>query len=64
MHVLEFQWLEKEFLGYLTSWKADVDSHTSLSADARNRMMLSRETREGLEITGMIHVYNYKHSCI
>ena len=31
-----------------------MDSHTELSADAKNRMMLSRETLEGLQITGEV----------
>ena len=46
------QWLEDDFLKYLTDWEKYVDSHTELSADAKNRMMLSRETLEGLQITG------------
>ena len=46
-----FQWLEDHFLKYLSDWEEYVESHTELSADAK-KMMLSRETLEGLKITG------------
>ena len=46
------QWLEDEFLGYLDEWKKYVNSDKSLSSADKARMMLSRETLEGITITG------------
>ena len=46
------QWLEDEFLGYLDEWKNYVNSDKSLSSADKARMMLSRETLEGITITG------------
>ena len=41
---------------YLSNWQAYVDRHTDLSADAKRKMMLSRETLEGLRITGKLSI--------
>ena len=46
------QWLEDEFLGYLDEWKKYVNSDKSLSSADKARMILSRETLEGITITG------------
>ena len=46
------QWLEDEFLGYLDERKKYVNSDKSLSSADKARMMLSRETLEGITITG------------
>uniref|UniRef100_A0A1X7TLV3 Uncharacterized protein n=1 Tax=Amphimedon queenslandica TaxID=400682 RepID=A0A1X7TLV3_AMPQE len=43
-----FEWLEETFLGYLNEWKASVISRTDLSKDAQSKLLLSRETQEGL----------------
>ena len=39
------------FLGYFREWKKEVQS-LPLEAGEQRRMMISRETMEGLEITG------------
>ena len=44
--------MEEEFLGYLKEWKTAVENENELNADEKRRMLLSRETMEGLEITG------------
>ena len=46
------QWLEDEFLGYLTEWKESVDERKGFDEKQKARMMLSRETLEGLKMTG------------
>jgi hypothetical protein len=46
--------LEKDFLGYLTEWKTAVEGDKKLNAEEKRRMLLSRETMEGLEITGTV----------
>ncbi len=53
------QWLEKDFLGYLAEWKASVDSRTGISDGDKARMCLSRETLEGLHITGKLKYLNF-----
>ena len=57
LHLFTFsclQWLEKEFLGYLKEWKASVASREGFTPTEKARMCLSRETLEGLHITGML----------
>lgn len=39
------------FLKYSKNWEENVEGNTNLSADERNRMMLSREALEGIRIT-------------
>lgn len=60
------QWLENDFLGYLKEWKDSVDARTDVPKAEKPTMLLSRETQEGLHITGtllcyirkLVHVYN------
>ena len=40
------------FLKYLDDWKKDADTHKNLTTTERSKMMLSRETLEGIHITG------------
>jgi hypothetical protein len=49
---IDAQWLETDFLAYLAEWKREVDSNRDLSASERAKLLLSRETLEGLTITG------------
>ena len=47
-----FNWLENEFLPYLNSWKGSIDHRPGqLTANAKTKMFLSRQTYEGLQIT-------------
>ena len=46
------QWLEKEFLGYLKEWKASVDNRSGFTEAEKAMMCLSKETLEGLHMTG------------
>ena len=48
------QWLENKFLGYLDEWKSSVASREGLTLMEEAKMCLSRETLEGLHITGML----------
>jgi hypothetical protein len=47
-----FQWLEKDFLGYLKEWNDSVKARSDFSDAEKTKMLLSRETLEGLHITG------------
>ena len=49
------QWLEEDFLGYLQNWKKGVDDRKKvdkMKKKAANKMLLSLETRNGLQMTG------------
>ena len=46
------QWLQKDFLGYLRNWEEAVYSRKEFSKDEQNRMMLSRDTLNGIRMTG------------
>ena len=45
------QWLEEDFLGFLAKWKKSVDA-LQLKPSQKSAMQLSRQTLEGLHITG------------
>ena len=45
------QWLKKDFLRYLSEWEEYADKNTT-SAKDNGKMMLSRETLEGIRMTG------------
>ena len=49
---VDSQWLEDCFLGYLKSWENSVQQRQGFTKAQRELMLLSRETREGLQITG------------
>ena len=53
------QWPEKDFLGYLDKWEASVSAKDRVSKAEKASMTLSKETVEGLRLTGIIHVCNY-----
>ena len=42
----------KRTLGYLKEWEHSVKEKSDLEAQEQNRLILFRETREGLKITG------------
>ena len=46
------QWLREEFLPYLDDWKASVNQRCGFSSAQKQKMLLSRETMDGLTITG------------
>ena len=51
--ILYFQWLECDFLGYLAAWRDSVETdYPDLSKREKGTMCLSKETLEGLHITG------------
>ena len=49
------QWLER-FLGYLAEWEESVRKCPGYTKAEQNRMLLSAETRHGLQITCKIPV--------
>ena len=53
MVLILLQWLEKEFLGYLNEWEESVEGRVEIEKKERNKMLLSRETIEGLRMSGV-----------
>ena len=50
------QWLKKDFLGYLDSWKRSLDERRKPqeeNQDSEDKMQISLETLMGLRITSM-----------
>ena len=52
MALILLQWLEKKFLGYLNEWEKSVEGRVEIEKE-RNKMLLSRETIEGLRMSGV-----------
>ena len=52
------QWLEKDFLGYLTEWENSIASRKDLT-HSEQKMCLSTETLQGLRITGKQKVHKH-----
>ena len=50
--VFPVQWLDEDFLKYLQDWEDSVNAIEDLEAGAKNKMLLSRESLEGIQITG------------
>ena len=53
------QWLEKDFLKYLQDWEDEANACNPDNPSEVNKMMLSRETLEGIKITGGSKVITY-----
>ncbi len=46
------QWLTDDFLGYLAEWEKEIAETQGLKTKEKQRLGLSRETVQGLRITG------------
>ena len=59
------QWLQDDFLDFLDSWEKESESLEKVTKEVKQRMCISRETLEGLRITGnyLLHFYFYCGSC-
>ena len=51
------QWLEDDFLSYLDTWEESVKEREGFSNAQQSMMLLSKETRLGLRITGTQYQY-------
>lgn len=50
----EIQWLKEDFLKYLDEWEDSVEARTDIEDAVKTKMLLSRQTLDGLRITGMV----------
>ena len=46
------EWLQNYFLAYLKAWEESVQSRTGFMKKQKMKMLLSPETRLGIQITG------------
>ena len=51
---LHLQWLTEVFLPYLDEWEDSVSERPGFTKTEKGMMLLSRETRMGLRITGLL----------
>ena len=51
-----FQWLSKDFLGYLTEWETEVASLPGVKPAEKQKLTLSSEMMDGVKITGMCSI--------
>ena len=49
------KWLKDEFLPYLDTWEKGVAARKGFKKSQKNRMLLSAETRLGLQITSTLY---------
>lgn len=47
------QWLQNDFLTYLTEWEEEVAAIPGLKRSEMQKLCLSKETMAGLKITGV-----------
>lgn len=57
------QWLQDAFLGYFSNWEAGVQDRPGFTTAQKALMLLSKETREGLQMTGT-YICSLRVSCI
>ena len=53
---LMLQWLTDEFIPYLKEWENSVKTRKGFNSKAKDMMVLARETRQGIEVTGVLHI--------
>ena len=53
---LHVQWLTEVFLPYLDEWEDSVSERSGFTKTQKGMMLLSRETRMGLRITGLLQI--------
>lgn len=46
------QWLKHDFLSYLEEWEASSQTQVGLSQAEKSKLCISKETLEGLRMTG------------
>lgn len=55
--IVYIQWLQDTFLEYLKQWEASVAEREGFSAAEKAKMLLSRETLQGLKFTGIYFLF-------
>ncbi len=50
--MINAQWLEEDFLNYFNAWEDSVEARTDIDDAVKAKLLLSRQTLDGLRITG------------
>lgn len=53
MVLIYLQWLENDFLGFLSRWNESVQQQMNCTPAQKQTMLLSQQTMEGIQMTGM-----------
>ena len=59
LYVIQLQWLEDEFLPYLEQWENSVKKRRGFSDKEKMLMLITKETRAGIKVTGEYNIYRY-----
>ena len=59
-HDSRLEWLQNDFLAYLTAWEESVESRTGFTKKQKKKMLLSSETRLGIKMTGGYNLCFFK----
>ena len=59
IHVVHscLQWLTDEFIPYLNEWESSIKKRRIFSPPSKSMMLLAKETRNGINITGNLLEY-------
>ena len=57
---MHLQWLKDDFLNYLNAWEEKVSEREGYSTAQKEKMLITKETRKGLKITGY-NLLTYKN---
>lgn len=60
--IVLLQWLQETFLGYLQEWESSVKNRENFTKGEKQLMCLTRETLEGLKITGITNTIGSLYS--
>ena len=52
LYVIQPQWLEEEFMPYLEQWESSVKKRKGFSDKEKMLMLITKETRAGIKVTG------------
>lgn len=53
------QWLKEDFLGYISEWEREINNLPGLKSKEKQKRCLSKETMQGINITGTVCVANH-----
>ena len=57
--LLLLQFLRNELLPYFNKWETGVAARIGFSKEERNLMLLSRESRHGITLTGLLYNFDF-----
>ena len=58
------QWITDEFIPYLKSWEESVQKRNGFTPQEKAMMLLARETRQGIDVTGIDTESEFLSTCV